>query len=69
MRVQCTVALRELDGMTSTRMRLAIVTLDREMEASISGQMILMVRKIQEEVYLCKKAMKEMKPLDMGVRV
>jgi len=66
--MQCTVALRELDGMTSIRMRLAIVTLDRDMDASIS-QTILVVRRMQKEVYLCKKTMKEMEPLDIVVRV
>jgi len=68
MRVQSTVALREVDGMTSIRMRLAIVTLDRDMEASIS-QTILVVRGMQEEVYPWKKATKEMKTVAMGVRV
>lgn len=49
MHVRCTVALREVDGMTLIRTKLAIVTLDRDMEASIS-QTILVVRGIQEEV-------------------
>ena len=51
MRVQCTVTLRELDGMTSIRMRLTIVTLERDMKFSIS-QTILVVLGMQEEVYL-----------------
>lgn len=68
MRVQCAAALRELDGMTSIRMKLAIVTLDRGMKVSIS-QTILVVRGMQWEVYLWKKATKERETLAVRMRV
>lgn len=69
MRVRYTEALRVLDGMTSIRTRLAIVTLDRDMEASIC-QTMLVVRGMQEEVLLRETATKEeMKTLAIGVGV